>query len=443
MDILIKIGQFILSFSLLVIIHEFGHYIFARMFGIRVEKFYLFFNPGFSLFKKKTGDTEYGIGWIPFGGYVKIAGMVDESMDTEQLKQPAKPDEFRSRPAWQRLLVMLGGVIMNVVLALLIFIGMSWKYGEVYIANEDVEYGWTFNELGHQIGFMDGDRIIAVEGNPIESAFLVLQEIVLNNAPEVSVLRDGVPTTVQIPEEAVPQLLNSVDLMSLRIPFVIHTVAEGSGAERSGLMAGDSLVAADGIPMTWYDQYRSYFGERPGQTVEISVVRSSGPDSEPVTLPVEISGEGTLGVYAYTAGRYIPVRSREYTIFAAIPAGIRMTGSEIAGYWKQLKLIASPKTEAYKSLRGPIGIFEIFPDTWSWQVFWRLTGFLSIVLAVMNLLPIPGLDGGHTMFVLYEMIARRKPGEKFMEYATLAGLLLLLALIIYATGNDILRLFTK
>ncbi|MCC8020047.1 MAG: RIP metalloprotease RseP [Rikenellaceae bacterium] len=445
MEVLIKIGQFVLSFSLLVIIHEFGHFIFARMFGIRVEKFYLFFNPGFSLFKKKIGDTEYGIGWVPFGGYVKIAGMIDESMDTEQMKQPPQPYEFRSKPAWQRLLVMLGGVIMNVVLALLIFIGMSWKYGEQYIANEDLVYGWAFNELGHEIGFENGDRILAVDGKPIERAGMVFQELLLGSGREVTVLRDGRETTVTVCDEFVPRLLNSPDLMDYRMPFVVGHVAEGSGAERAGIIPGDSLVAADSIPLAYFDQYLAYVGERGGRTVDITLYRTDARSGSRavMTLPVELSEEGKMGLVPYYITRYVPVQTYKYTLLSSIPAGFRMTGRQINGYIKQLKLIFSPKTEAYKSLRGPLGIYDIFPKAWDWSVFWTLTGFLSIVLAVMNILPIPGLDGGHTVFVLYEMATGRKPGEKFMEYAQLAGLLLLFAIIIYATGNDILRLFTK
>ncbi|MCC8034331.1 MAG: RIP metalloprotease RseP [Rikenellaceae bacterium] len=443
METLIKISQFILSFSLLVIIHELGHYLFARMFGIRVEKFYLFFNPGFSLLKKKIGDTEYGIGWIPFGGYVKIAGMIDESMDTEQMRQPAKPDEFRSKPAWQRLLVMLGGVIMNVILALVIYIGLSWHFGDEYIATEDVKFGWVFNDLGHQVGFRDGDIILSVEGKHIPDASMVFVQIALTKSAEVTVLRDGQELSITVPQEAIASLLNSPDFMSLRIPFVVRGVIAGSGADRAGIFPGDSLVAADGTQMLYFDQYLEYIGSRKGETVELTLYRNDHGEKAPMTLEVEVSEEGKIGLEPYNITRYVPLQTKKYNLLTAVPAGFKRTGAEISSYWKQIKLIFTPKTEAYKSLGGPIAIFQVFPHFWSWEVFWRLTAFLSLVLAVMNILPIPGLDGGHVMFVIYEIITGRKPGEKFMEYAMLLGLLLLFSLIIFATGNDIYRFFIK
>ncbi len=444
MEVLIKIAQFILSFSLLIIIHELGHYMFARMFGIRVEKFYLFFNPGFSLFKKKIGDTEYGIGWIPFGGYVKIAGMIDESMDTEQMKQPAKPDEFRSKPAWQRLLVMLGGVIMNIVLALVIYIGLSWHYGASYIANEDIEFGWTFDETGHVLGFRNGDIILDVNGNKIENYAMVPYEITISIAPRVRVLRDGQEITVDVPGDAMAKLLENPGFMYPRFPFVAANVQENSGAHRAGVIPGDSLIAADGIAMRWFDEYIEYLAGKENQIVELSLIRTGNDGTKtPMTVEVELSPEGRLGVGAHHFSHYYPTQSFKYGFFQSIPVGLKRTGSDVSNYLRQMKLIFTPKTEAYKSLGGPITIFQVFPNTWSWYSFWSLTAFISLILAVMNLLPIPGLDGGHVLFVLYEIVARRKPGEKFMEYATLCGILIIFSLMIFATGNDIYRYFIK
>lgn len=443
MEILIKVLQFILSFSLLVIVHELGHFIFARMFGIRVEKFYLFFNPKFSLFKIKIGETEYGIGWIPFGGYVKIAGMIDESMDTEQMALPPKPDEFRSKPAWQRLFVMLGGVIMNIILAVCIYIGMSWYYGDRYIANEDIKFGWSFNDLGHEIGFQDGDKILTVGGKTIENYAMILPEIVINNVSEVEVLRNGNRVTLPIADNFIARLLNDPEIMTPRIPFVVANVIESSGAAEAGLQRGDSLMAVNHIPLTYFDEYHKYIKTKSGETIDLTYARKQDEGVNEITIPVQVSENGTIGLQPYAINYYVPVQTKNYSFLAAIPNGLQRTGVEINNYWKQLKLIFQPKTEAYKSLGGPIAIFQIFPDFWSWEVFWKLTAFLSLVLAVMNILPIPGLDGGHVMFVLYEIVTRRKPGDQFLERAQLLGIFILLSLIIFATGNDIYRFFIK
>ncbi len=443
MEIVIKITQFILSFSLLVIIHEFGHFLFARLFGIRVEKFYLFFNPWFSLFKFQWKGTEYGIGWIPFGGYVKIAGMIDESMDTEQMKQPAQPDEFRSKPAWQRLLVMVGGVLMNVVLALCIYIGMSFTWGDRYIANEDMKFGYAYNELAHEIGFRDGDRIMSVEGKYVEDFAQVYPEIVINQAQNVEILRDGEPATITIPETYMPQMLNSPDFLSPRMPFVVAEPSRDGAAAQAGMVAGDSLVAFNGEPMAWFDQYQKALAAHAGQAVTLTVARDSAGVKVLRELTVEVDSEGKIGVALKPLLEYIPLQTRNYTFWESIPNGIQRTGTEISNYWKQIKLIFSPETEAYKSLGGVIAIGSIFPEYWSWEVFWKITAFLSLVLAVMNILPIPALDGGHVMFLLYEVVTRRKPSDKFLEHAQMVGIVILLALLIFANGNDIYRFFIK
>ena len=443
MEITIKILQFVLSFSLLVVIHEFGHFIFARMFGTRVEKFYLFFDPWFSLFKFKRGGTEYGIGWIPFGGYVKISGMVDESMDTEQLKQPVQPWEFRAKPAWQRLLIMLGGVMMNVLLALCIYIGMSYAWGDRYMANKDVAYGYAFNELAHEIGFRDGDRILLVDGQQVEDAAQVFPMIVIDQARTVTVERDGERVEVAIAPEYMPQLLETKAFMTPRVPFIVTEAVKGGAAAEAGFQPGDTLVAFNGEPMRYFDQYQPALADHAGQTVEIVVSRLRDGAAVTDTLPVQLTTEGQLGVKLMGPYDLIPLQTYSYTFWQAIPAGFHRTGTELANYWKQIKLIFSPKTEAYKSLGGIIAIGNIFPSFWSWEAFWQITAFLSIVLAVMNILPIPALDGGHVMFLLFEVITGRKPGDKFMERAQIVGIAILFALLIFANGNDIYRFFIK
>ncbi len=357
MEILIKILQFILSFSLLVIVHELGHFLFAKMFGMRVERFYLFFNPWFSLVKFRLGETEYGIGWIPFGGYVKIAGMVDESMDTKQLKSEPQPWEFRSKPAWQRLLTMLGGVIMNVVLALFIYIGMTWAWGDRYIANDDLRYGWAFNEMAHEIGFRDGDRILSVDGQRVENAAAVYPQIVINNST-VEVLRDGKQIEIEIPPQYVAEMLESTDFMTPRVPFVVSGLIAESGAERAGILPGDSLVAIDGQVTIYFDEYLHNISGRAGQTVEITLLRDSSGVKVQHTLPVEVSQEGRLGLYPVDIQSFAPLRTRSYSFLESIPAGVRRTGVEIKNYLKQIVMIFTPETKAYKSLGGPIGIFN-------------------------------------------------------------------------------------
>ncbi len=443
MDILIKILQFILSFSILVFVHELGHFAFARMFGIRVEKFYLFFNPWFSLFKKKIGGTEYGIGWLPLGGYVKIAGMIDESMDTEQMKQPAKPDEFRSKPAWQRLLVMVGGVMMNVLFAMFIYMGVSYVWGKNYIANEDIPYGYTFNPLAHEIGFENGDKILDIAGNKVEDFSRVMPMILIDQAPYVTVERGGQPLRIEISEDQLARMLHEGKGFALpRVPFVVATVRTG-GAEAAGLMAGDSLVSANGAPLLFLDQYTEVFGANKGQSVNIGLMRDSAGVWVPRSYEVQVSDEGTIGVGLADFTRYAKISTVSYSFWESIPAGVKLTGEELSSYAKQLKLLVSPKSEGYKALGGILTIGSIFPGEWNWEGFWLVTAFISIVLAVMNILPIPALDGGHVLFLLVEVITGRRPSDKFLEWAQMVGLFILFALLILANANDIYRFFIK
>ncbi len=434
MEILIKILQLILSLSLLVFVHELGHYISARMFGIRVDKFYLFFDAwGFSLVKFKIGDTTFGIGWIPFGGYCSISGMVDERMNTEAMQKPAESWEYRAHPAWQRLIVTISGVVLNVVAALVIYIGMSWHWGNSYIDNKDLEWGYAFNELGHEVGFEDGDRVVSFDGVPVEGNFgKVYHDMVVGGVERVGVLRGEALVEITIYESEVAKMLDSPDFMTPRMPFV---VAEDVG----DFLAGDSLVAFNGVPMTFFNDYRAALAGAAGDTVSLTAVRNGIEQN--IIAPV--SDEGLLGVGVKDLTAYFPIQTIEYNFWRAVPEGFRRTGAEIGGYWQQLKMIFSPRTEAYKSVGSLISIGNIFPGTWDWYSFWRITAFLSIILAVMNILPIPALDGGHALFAIWEMVTRRKPSDKVLERAQMVGMILLLALMALAFWNDIYRFFIK
>lgn len=439
MEIVIKVVQFFMSLSLLVAIHEFGHFIVARLFKIRVEKFYIFFDPWFSLFKWKRGETEYGVGWLPLGGYVKIAGMIDESMDMEQMQAPVQPWEFRAKPAWQRFLVMIAGVTMNVLLAMMIYTGIRYTWGESYYANEDVKWGYVFNEAGERMGFQDGDKVIAIDDVVIDDVNEIRQMLLLTDAERrVKVEREGseVEFTISFDELlAMRRNKEYEDLYMLRVPFVIDSVAATSAIE-AGLMAGDEVVACGGrtdvdvVTMT-----EDILPASKGDTVAMTVLRAG----ERVELNVPINDEGKIGVMM-KAFDFQP-RTRTFTFTEAIPAGVNMAIETVVDYWQQLKLIFQPKTKMYEELGGFISIGNIFPSEWNWLRFWSMTAFLSVMLAVLNILPIPGLDGGHALFTLWEMITGRKASDKFLEIMQYIGFAILLALVIYANGNDIYRLF--
>jgi regulator of sigma E protease len=448
METLIKILQLILSLSLLVFVHELGHYLTARMFKIRVEKFFLFFDVGgISLFKFKIGETTFGLGWLPFGGYCKISGMIDESLDTKALKQPAQPWEFRSKPAWQRLIVMVGGVVMNAIAACIIYIGMSWHWGESYVDNKDLRWGYSFNELGHRIGFRDGDRVVSIDGAAAEGDFTkIYMAIVLNDHTTVGVERDGRRLDVDVTPEHKAELLQSAGFMRPRFPFVVGGINTDAGVE-TPLAVGDSLVAFNGVPMSFVDEIRramaAVAGEMSPVDATVTVVRDSVGVRVERTLAVSVLPGGMLGVPIRNEASYFPVHTIDYTFAEAIPAGFRQAGKQIGDYWKQLKMIFSPRTEAYKSVGSLITIGNLFPGRWQWYPFWYWTAFLSIILAVMNILPIPALDGGHVMFLVWEVVTRRRPSDKFLEHAQMVGMVLLLALLILAFWNDIYRFFLK
>lgn len=439
MEVLIKIIQFFMSLSLLVAIHEFGHFIVARMFKIRVEKFYIFFDPWFSLFKFKRGDTEYGMGWVPLGGYVKIAGMIDESMDLEQMKAPVQPWEFRAKPAWQRFCVMVAGVVMNVLLAVLIYSGIRYVWGESYMANADVKWGYEFNEAAERMGFRDGDKVLTVDGEELDAVGDLRSMLLLTEGDrEVVVERGGEKLTLNIPfDEMLAMRRNREyeDLYTLRVPFIIDSIASESAAQ-AGLKVGDEVVACnehENVSAT--TMTTSLLKQYSGDTVTLRVLRA-GAEQE---LRVPVGEDGKIGVML-KADLFQP-RTREFTLLQAIPAGAALAGETIADYWEQLKLIFQPKTKMYEELGGFISIGKIFPSEWNWLQFWSMTAFLSIILAVMNILPIPGLDGGHALFTLWEMLTGRKASDKFLEVMQYIGLAILFVLLVYANGNDIYRLF--
>ena len=439
-SVLIKAAQLILSLSILVILHEFGHFLFARLFKTRVEKFYLLFDPWFSLFKMKKGDTEYGIGWLPLGGYVKIAGMIDESMDMEQMKQPAQPWEFRSKPAWQRLLIMVGGVLMNFLFAFVIYIGVLYAWGEEYLPTSEVKYGIVVDETGEKLGFRNGDKILSVDNRPVENFAKIVPTIVLDKVTSVQVSRDSQVVDIPITNESLALLLKSKGVFGVRYPFhfVIGDFAKTSPGKTAGLQKGDEILSVNGMKFAFHDEFQKVLSENKEKEITVGVLRNQ----QNLEIPVRLGADGMIGIANSVSYLDIfKVKTLRYGLFESIPAGISRGIETTANYLKQFKLFFLPETKAYESLGGFITIGNIFPGTWDWHSFWNMTAFISIILAIMNLLPIPGLDGGHVMFVLYEMVTRRKPSDKFMEYAQMTGLILLLILVFYANANDIIKLF--
>ena len=439
MDILIKVLQFFMSLTLLVAIHEFGHFIVARIFKIRVEKFYIFFDWGFSLWKKKWGDTEYGLGWLPLGGYCKIAGMVDESMDKEQLASEPQPWEYRAKPAWQRFLVLVAGVTMNIILAFFIYCGISFSYGSQYISNEDMIYGYEFNQSAEQLGFCDGDRIVSIGGEEIENINSIATGILLAKEEcEVVVIRNGNEKRFMLNNEILNAMRNDGEFGKERLctplmPFVIDSIANVAVAE-AGLQKGDRIIGIGEESLPYFNHYADRLTKLAGTTADFKVLR--GADTLSLALPV--NAEGKLGVITEN---FFKLRTEKYNFFEAIPAGARLTAKSIKNYWDQLVLIVKPDTGLYKQVGGFIAIGNIFPSEWDWYQFWSMTAFLSIILAIMNIIPIPGLDGGHMIFTFWEMITGRKVNDKVLEVAQYIGMVLILALVLFANGNDIYRLF--
>ena len=439
---LIRALQLVLSLSLLVIIHEGGHFFFARLFKIRVEKFYIFFDPWFSLFKfkPKNSETEYGIGWLPLGGYCKISGMIDESMDTEQMKQPPQPWEFRSKPAWQRLLVMIGGVLMNFLLALFIYSMILFTWGDQYIALKDMSYGMKFNETAREIGFRDGDILVSADGKEL-TRYNVDMLRSLAEAREVVVLRDGKEEQILMPEISLLEIAKEdPPFVDMLIPNVVDSVLADGGFAKAGLQKGDSLIAFNGTPLHSWNEFTEQLGElrlrsevEQKSSASFSLVYSRAG----VRDPVNVTTDDQFKVLAYSMNPgYQPTRLT-YGFFESFPAGVALGINTLKGYVNDMKYVFTK--EGAKSVGGFGTIGSIFPKVWDWQRFWSMTAFLSIILAFMNILPIPALDGGHVLFLLYELVARRKPSDKFLEYAQMVGMFLLFGLLIWANFNDILR----
>jgi regulator of sigma E protease len=442
MDLFIKLSQFLLSLSLLIILHELGHFIPAKLFKTRVEKFYLFFDVKYSLLKKKIGETEYGIGWLPLGGYVKISGMIDESMDKEQMALPPQPWEFRSKPAWQRLIIMLGGVTVNFILAFIIYIGMAFAYGDTYIANADLKDGLLIeNPAMINAGFKTGDKILAVDGAEITKFDNdINMKIVMGK--EVLIERNGTKQTIKMPNDFIDQLskFEKSSIVAIRMPFAIGAVSEES--INTALEPKDIVLSLNGQKTKYFDEAKTILDNNKGKTIPVTVLR----DQKEKQIQVTVDKEGKLGVQLGGLGMdsleklgYYKISTQEFGFLESIPVGIEKGKNQLIGYGKQLKMIFSPSTGAYKQVGGFKAIFDIFPSTWSWEVFWTITALLSIMLGVMNLLPIPALDGGHVMFLLYEIVSGKKPSDKFLENAQMVGFVLLITLLLFANGNDIYK----
>ncbi|TRX12507.1 RIP metalloprotease RseP [Flavobacterium gawalongense] len=442
MEIVIKLSQFLLSLSLLIILHELGHFIPAKLFKTRVEKFYLFFDVKYSLLKKKIGETEYGIGWLPLGGYVKISGMIDESMDKEQMALPPQPWEFRSKPAWQRLIIMLGGVTVNFILAFLIYIGMAFAYGDTYIANSDLKDGLLIeNKAMQNAGFKTGDRIISIDGEKVARFDNGINAKVVMGK-QILIQRNGIEQSITMPNDFVDQLskFEKAPLVSIRMPFVIGAVTADS--KNTALQPKDIVIALNGQKTKYFDEAKTVLENNKNKTINATVLRNQ----KEVQVPVTVSKDGKLGVQIGGLGMesleklgYYKISKQEFGLLESIPVGLAKGKDQLVGYGKQLKMIFSPSTGAYKQVGGFKAIFDIFPNTWSWEVFWTITALLSIMLGVMNLLPIPALDGGHVMFLLYEIVSGKKPSDKFLENAQMVGFVLLITLLLFANGNDIYK----
>ncbi|MBP7345253.1 MAG: RIP metalloprotease RseP [Sediminibacterium sp.] len=436
----VKAGQFILSFSILVVLHELGHFLPAKWFGCRVDKFYLFFDPWFSLFKKKKGETEYGLGWIPFGGYVKIAGMIDESMDKEQLKKPAEPWEFRSKPAWQRLIIMVGGVVVNIILAIVIFVGITWYWGDEQLPVKNLKYGVHVDSLGKSIGLKDGDNVIAMDGKKIENFGSIESELVLTEAKKLTVLREGQTIEIDVPESFMQKIVEQKKFSGMlmpQYPVIVDSVSSTAVFNSGELKKGDRLIAMNGKAFTYYHEFDQLKKSAANTVAQLTAIR--GVDT--VQIKALVNDKGAIGFFQLSPLAILGTEHIQYDLLAAVPIGFNRCWETLDRYITGIKQLFTGKVNASDSLGSVISIGNTFPGVWDWERFWTLTGIFSIVLAFMNILPIPALDGGHALFTLYEMVSGRKPGDKFMEYAQMAGMILLMGLMAYALGLDFWRLF--
>lgn len=491
---LIRAVQLILSLSILVFLHEFGHFSFARLFKVRVDKFYMFFNPYFSLLRAKKingkwkvkilaknvasnerpkkdafgnelkdekgkpvmeivplsemsdddwrkypESTEWGIGWLPLGGFCKIAGMIDESMDKAQMSLPPQDWEYRAKPVWQRLPIIIGGVLVNFILALVIYSAVLFTWGQEYLPFENAKYGLQYSPSLIENGFKQGDLILSIDGKKVEQRADAIEGLLIDSKKNLVVLRNGVETQLVMPDDFVKKILASEekDLITVRFPFVIQETVAGSPASQAGLQSGDSVVAIAGEAMNIYQDIAQKLGDNKGKMLQVAFVRNGVKDS----LDVQVSEEGKIGVAVKPFVEFFETKKIEYSFFESIPAGINLGVETLVSYVKQFKLVFTK--EGSKQIGGFGSIGQMFPPLWDWQVFWSMTALLSVILAFMNFLPIPALDGGHVLFLVFEMITGKKPSEKFLEYAQTVGMLLLFALLIFANGNDIIRTFFK
>ena len=447
-EIFIIVIQFLLSLSLLIILHEAGHFIPARLFKIRVEKFFLFFDVKFALVKKKIGDTVYGIGWLPLGGYVKISGMIDESMDKEQMAQPPKPWEFRSKPAWQRLIIMLGGVFVNFALAWLIYVGMMYTWGEQVFTTKDAGDALEVSQfMTEKTGLRTGDQIVSIDGETYEKFEEALRNILF--AEKINVMRNGEEISLEIPVDFIGQLVDandSIPPVGYRRAFIVAEIPDTSANVNSGLLVNDIIVDIDEQGFRYRNEISKYITAHKNDTLEATVLR----EGKTQVLTIQSNDKGMLGLIVGGAriddlGKlgFYNLSVKEYSFVESFGAGSRKFVNQFKSFGKQLKLIVTPSTGAYKGLGSFISIAKIFPSTWNWEIFWMITAFLSIMLGVLNLLPIPALDGGHAMFLIYELVVGKKPSDKFMEYAQVVGFIFLISLFVFAFGNDIYRHFIK
>ena len=445
MEILIKALQLILSLSILVVLHELGHFLPAKYFKTKVEKFYLFFDPWFSVFKKKIGDTEYGVGWLPLGGYVKIAGMIDESMDKEQMKKPPQDWEFRAKPAWQRLIIMVGGVVVNLLLGVFIYSMTLYTYGDKYLSNENLVDGvWCVDNLSSELGFQNGDKILRVDENQVERFSSILEKML--GAQSVTINRQGSEMDIILPDNFIEKLIDNEKSMLFypRIPAIISSFIENSNCEAAGFMPLDQIIGINDEEIKYHDEVSTVLSNFKDSTVLIKVLR----DGEETELTTSVNSDGTIGYYPALLSlnqlegyQVYEMTSQTYSLLASFPAGLNKAIDKLSGYIDQFKLILNPDSGAYKGVGGFGAIGSLFPAQWDWERFWNLTAFLSLMLAFLNILPIPALDGGHVVFLLYEIVVGRPAPEKFMENAQVVGMLILLALVVYANGNDIIKLF--
>ncbi|MBY8963856.1 RIP metalloprotease RseP [Flavobacterium sp. D11R37] len=441
MDTLTQIAQLVLMLSILVVLHEFGHYITAKMFKVRVEKFYLFMDAGFSLLKKKIGETEWGIGWLPLGGYVKLSGMIDESMDTDQMKSEPKPWEFRSKPAWQRLIIMLGGIIVNVLLAWFIYTVVYATYGKNYVSTQKIqENGLAFGETGHNVGFENGDKILSVDGKYQERFDRMILDVLL--ADNVVVERDGKEVNVELTDEDKNEILDKEGRNFIRPRITgttVDSVVVGSNAAKAGLKKGDRIMGVNGTNMLYFDQIADAITANKGESVVLNIKR----DGQEIALNANVTKEGKLGFNPMSSDKPEYLVTEKYNFFTAIPKAMEESYFLLVYNVKQFKLILRPSTGAYKHVKSPVGIATIMPTTWDWEFFWRFTALFSIGLAFMNLLPIPGLDGGHAIFTIAEMITGRRLGDKAAGVVQTVGMVILLTLMALVFGKDIYQLIVK